>query len=268
MSAEQRSTAPLTRVPRVAIFGAVLAIGLLLAPIAGLLLRTPWDRLGALLTNEASLTALRLSLVVSISALAIVVVLGFPLAWFLAYTDFPGQRIVRAFILLPMVLPPVVGGTALLFALGRRGFIGQLLDRWFGIELLGTTSAAIIAAAFVALPFFVSTVESALRETSANLDEAAATLGASPGYIMRRITLPQITSSLLAGVALSWARALGEFGATVTFAGNRSGQTRTLPLEIFLALEADPDAALALSLILMLVSLAILTVTRDRWMPR
>lgn len=268
MSTERRMRQRLDRVPRSAAVVALLAVVLLMAPITGLLLRAPWSRLGDLLTNEASLTALRLSLVVSLAALVIVVILGFPLAWFLAYTEFTGQRIVRAFILLPMVLPPVVGGTALLFALGRRGFIGQLLDRWFGIELLGTTSAAIIAAAFVALPFFVSTVESALRETSADLDEAAATLGASPGYTMRRITVPQIRSSLFAGIALSWARALGEFGATVTFAGNRSGQTRTLPLEIFLALESDPDAALALSLILMVVSLAILTVTRDRWMPR
>lgn len=200
--------------------------------------------------------------------MVVVTLLGFPLAWLLSRSTIRGHRIIRALVLLPMVLPPVVGGTALLFALGRRGFIGGVLDRWFGITLLGTTTAAVLAASFVALPFFVTTVEAALREADTDLEEAAATLGASPAFIMRRITIPQVKQSLLAGLALAWARALGEFGATITFAGNRSGSTRTLPLEIFLALESDPDAAIALSLVLVAVSLGVLLVSRNRWLPR
>lgn len=256
------------RPPRAITIGAIVGLALLVLPLAGLLERAPWNRMWSLLTSPSALTALRLSLVVSLTAMALVAVLGFPLAWLLARSNLRGQRIIRALVLLPMVLPPVVGGTALLFALGRRGLIGGALDRWFGVTLLGTTTAAVLAAAFVALPFFVTTVEAALRESAPDLEEAAATLGASPGFIMRRITLPQVKESLVAGLALAWARALGEFGATITFAGNRAGSTRTLPLEIFLALESDPDAAIALSLVLIAVSLGVLLLSRNRWLPR
>ncbi len=262
------SNAPITSPPRIVTIGAIIALALLLLPLVGLLERAPWGRMWTLLTSPSALTALRLSLIVSGAALVLVTLFGFPLAWLLARGDIRGQRLVRALVLLPMVLPPVVGGTALLFALGRRGFVGAALDRWFGITLLGTTAAAVLAATFVALPFFVTTVEAALREADADIEEAASTLGASPAFIMRHITLPQVKGSMVAGLALAWARALGEFGATITFAGNRAGTTRTLPLEIFLALESDPDAAIALSLVLIAVSLGVLLITRNRWLPR
>ncbi len=258
----------MTRTPKLVAAVAALGLLLLVLPLLGLVGRAPWGRLGELLTSTSALTALRLSLIVSSIATLVVVALGFPLAWVLARMDFRGKPVARALVLLPMVLPPVVGGTALLFALGRRGLIGSLLDDWFGVTLLGTTSAAVIAASFVALPFFVVTVEAALRDADLGLEEAASTLGASPSFVMRKVTLPQIKESVVAGVALSWARALGEFGATITFAGNRSGRTRTLPLEIFLALESDPDAAIALSLVLVALSLGVLLVTRKRWLPQ
>jgi molybdate transport system permease protein len=166
-----------------------------------------------------------------------------------------------------MVLPPVVGGTALLFALGRRGLVGQWLDRWFDITLPFTMAGAVVAATFVALPFYVMTVEGALRTMGDDLEQMAGTLGAPPLTVLRRITLPRLLPAMGAGLALAWARALGEFGATITFAGNLPGRTRTLPLATFQALESDPEAALALSLVLLAVSLVVLLPTRDRWLP-
>lgn len=258
----------MSRVPRAVGVVAALALALLALPLLGLLERTPWHRFGELITSDSALEALRLSAIVSSLATIVVVLLGFPIAWLLARSSFRGRDLARTLVLLPMVLPPVVGGTALLFVLGRRGFVGELLDRWFGVVLLGSTAGAVIAASFVALPFFVVTVESALREADQELEEAAATLGASPAFIMGRVTLPQIRSSIAAGLALAWARALGEFGATITFAGNRPGRTRTLPLEIFIALESDPDAAIALSLVLVAVSLVVLVSLRGKWLRR
>jgi molybdate transport system permease protein len=200
-------------------------------------------------------------------AAAIVVVLGTPLAWMLTRVDIPMRRLVRALVILPMVLPPVVGGTALLFALGRRGLVGQWLDRWFDITLPFTMAGAVVAATFVALPFYVMTVEGALRTMGDDLEQMAGTLGAPPLTVLRRITLPRLLPAMGAGLALAWARALGEFGATITFAGNLPGRTRTLPLATFQALESDPEAALALSLVLLAVSLVVLLPTRDRWLP-
>ena len=213
------------------------------------------------------LDALRVSFTVSAMAAAIVVVLGTPLAWMLVRVDIPMRRLVRALVVLPMVLPPVVGGTALLFALGRRGLVGQLLDRWFDITLPFTMAGAVVAATFVALPFYVMTVEGALRTMGDDLEQMAGTLGAPPLTVLRRITLPRLLPAMGAGLALAWARALGEFGATITFAGNLPGRTRTLPLATFQALESDPEAALALSLVLLAVSLVVLLPTRDRWLP-
>jgi molybdate transport system permease protein len=197
-------------------------------------------------------------------------VLGTPLAWALGRTDLPGRRIVRALVVLPMVLPPVVGGTALLFALGRRGLVGQWLDRWFGLTLPFTLSGAIVAATFVALPFYVIAVEGALRTARRELDDLegiASTLGAPPFTVLRRITLPRLLPAMGAGLALAWARALGEFGATITFAGNLPGRTQTLPLATFLALQSEPERALALSLVMLVVALAVLLPMRDRWLP-
>ena len=256
-----------TQAPRSVLVVAVLGIAFLALPVVGLLQRAPWSSLDDLLGRRAVLDALRVSLTVSAVAAAIVVVLGTPLAWMLVRVDIPMRRLVRALVVLPMVLPPVVGGTALLFALGRRGLVGQLLDRWFDITLPFTMAGAVVAATFVALPFYVMTVEGALRTMGDDLEQMAGTLGAPPLTVLRRITLPRLLPAMGAGLALAWARALGEFGATITFAGNLPGRTRTLPLATFQALESDPEAALALSLVLLAVSLVVLLPTRDRWLP-
>ena len=256
-----------TRAPRSVLVVAVLGIAFLALPVVGLLQRAPWSSLDDLLGRRSVLDALRVSLTVSAMAAAIVVVLGTPLAWMLARVDIPLRRLVRALVILPMVLPPVVGGTALLFALGRRGLVGQWLDRWFDITLPFTMAGAVVAATFVALPFYVMTVEGALRTMGDDLEQMAGTLGAPPLTVSRRITLPRRLPARGAGLALAWARALGEFGATITFAGNLPGSTRTLPLATFQALESDPEAALALSLVLLAVSLVVLLPTRDRWLP-
>ena len=247
-----------------------LAVVLLVLPILGLLQRMPWSSLPDLLADDVTLDALRVSLVVSLIAAMFALVLGTPLAWALGRTDLPGRRIVRALVVLPMVLPPVVGGTALLFALGRRGLVGQWLDRWFGLTLPFTLSGAIVAATFVALPFYVIAVEGALRTARRELDDLegiASTLGAPPFTVLRRITLPRLLPAMGAGLALAWARALGEFGATITFAGNLPGRTQTLPLATFLALQSEPERALALSLVMLVVALAVLLPMRDRWLP-
>ena len=244
------------------------ALGLLALPLVGLLQRAPWSALPRLLSDSSVLEALRVSLVVSLAAAAVCVVLGLPLAFVLVRRRLRFPRVVRAVVMLPMVLPPVVAGTALLFALGRRGLVGQWLDSWFGVSLPFTTAGAVVAAAFVALPFFVITVEAALRQAGDDLDEAGATLGAGPWATLVHVTLPTIRPALAAGTALAWARAVGEFGATLTFAGNFPGRTRTLPLETYLALEREPEAAVAISLVLMAVALTVLVTLRDRWIPR
>ena len=191
--------------------------------------------------------------------------LGVPLAWVLARVNFPGRHIVRAIVTLPMVLPPVVGGAALLFALGRRGVIGEPINDATGFLLPFSVWGVVVANVFVAMPFLVVTVEGALRNLDGRHEAAAATLGASRLTVFRRITLPMISPSLRAGLVLAWARALGEFGATVTFAGNLQGRTQTLPLAVFVALEQDRDTAVAISLVLVAVSLAVLLLLRDRW---
>ena len=253
--------------PRSVVAVAAAAVLLLALPVLALVQRAPWSGLSSLLTRREVVDALGVSLVVSLLAAGIVLVLGTPLAWVLARVDLPLRRLVRALVLLPMVLPPVVGGTALLFALGRRGLFGQWLDRWFDLTLPFTTAGAVVAATFVALPFYVVTVEGALRTSGEDLEQVASTLGAGPVAVLRRITLPRLLPAIGAGLALAWARALGEFGATITFAGNLPGRTRTLPLATFQALESDPEAAIALSLVLLAVSLAVLIPTRDRWLP-
>ncbi len=248
-----------------------VAIGVLGLPLVGLLQRTPWSSLGATLGEAATLEALRVSAAVSLAAAAVSVMLGLPLAWVLARLPFRGRALVRAVVLLPMVLPPVVGGIALFFALGRRGLIGRALQNGFGVDtLIGTTAGAVIAAAFVAMPFFVITAEAGLRQLDPRLESAAATLGAGRWTVLRRITLPLLAPSLAAGATLSWARALGEFGATITFAGNHPGRTRTLPLAIAQANEAgQPEAAIAMSVLLIAVSLVVLVGLRHRWLaPR
>ncbi len=245
--------------------GLALAV-LIVVPVVALVARAPWSTAGEILGEPANRTALWLSLQVSLWALALSVVLGFPIAWLLARVSFPGRRVVRALVTLPMVVPPVVGGVALLMAFGRRGLIGQWLDRWFDIQLAYTTTAAVMAATFVSMPFFVITVEAALRGADRRYEDAARTLGASPAVVLRRVTLPSIGGALGAGSALAWARALGEFGATITFAGSFPGQTQTMPLAINRALDTNVEAAILLSLVLLAVSVAVLASLRDRWL--
>ena len=255
---------PPTNPPRLLLIAGATALLLLVVPLIGLLQRMPWSALRDILSSDAVADALRTSLVVSITATALAVLLGLPLAWVLARVPLRGRRVVRAIVILPMVLPPVVGGTALLFALGRNGLVGQWLDQWFGIQLPFSTSGAVIAALFVSMPFFIVTVEAALHQAGVLHEEAAATLGASPSRIFWRVTLPAIRPAIAAGAALTWARALGEFGATIAFAGNSPGRTQTLPLATFVALESEPEAALALSLVLLVVSFVVLVSLRDR----
>ena len=234
-------------------------------PLVGLAQRAPWSDLGSLLVRPAVADALRLSMLTAAAATVSSLVLGVPLAWVLARVEFPGRSVVRALVTLPMVLPPVVGGVALLFALGRRGLVGQWLDAQLGVLLPFSTSGVVVAQTFVAMPFLVITVEAALRGADRRYEEAAATLGATPWLVFRRITLPLVAPGIAAGALLCWARALGEFGATITFAGNLQGRTQTLPLAVFVALESDRDAAVALSLVLVVVSLVVLVALRHRW---
>ncbi|GAB3686096.1 ABC transporter permease [Angustibacter aerolatus] len=246
---------------------ALVAVLFLLLPLVGLLVRAPWRGLPRLLADESVAQALRLSLVCASSATGLSVVLGVPLAWVLARSRVPGTSLLRALVTLPLVLPPVVGGVALLLAFGRAGVVGRLLDDWTGVTLPFTTAGVVVAETFVAMPFLVVTVEGAFRAADRGFEEAAATLGASRLTVFRRVTLPLVAPSLVAGAVLSWARALGEFGATITFAGSFPGRTQTTPLAVYLALETDPSAAIALSLVLLVVSVAVLALLRDRWLP-
>ena len=249
---------------------AALAAGglaLVVLPLIGLLQRAPWSSLAADLSAHEAFAALRLSLETSLGALAVSVALGVPLAWVLARHRFAGRSLVRALVTLPMVLPPVVGGIALLYAFGRRGFAGGLLYDLTGWRFVFNTSGAIMAEAFVAMPFLIVTAEAAFRSMDRRAEEAAATLGASPSYRFRRVTLPAVAPALVAGAALTWARALGEFGATITFAGNFAGTTQTAPLLVYLDIESGHEGTgLAVSLVLLAVSLAVLVGLRDRWL--
>lgn len=254
------------RLPWPATMLAALGIALLGLPFLGLVWRAPWGSLFDVLGRESVRQALWLSLRTSLAATAVAIVLGLPLAWLLATIDFPGRSLVRALCTLSMVLPPVVGGVALFSAFGRRGLIGQWLDRWLDVRLPFTTWGVILAQSFVAMPFLVITVEAALRQLDERYEQAARTLGASRAYAFRRVTLPAIRPALIAGAVLAWARALGEFGATITFAGNLPGRTQTMPLVTYLALDVDPPEALIMSLILVAVSFAVLVGLRDRWL--
>ena len=202
---------------------AAVAVAFLTLPLVALLVRAPWGSLPGDLTAPGVLAALRLSLICSVGALGLSLLFGVPLAWLLARVPFRGRNLVRALVLLPMVLPPVVGGVALLLAFGRNGIAGQWLDSLFGVTLPFTTLGAMLAETFVAMPFLVITVEAGIRAMDRRYEDAAATLGAGRWRTFRLVTLPLIAPALAAGGALCWARALGEFGATITFAGNLPG---------------------------------------------
>ena len=245
---------------------ALVTIAFLAIPIAGLLVKASWSTLWADLSTTEARDALKLSLICSLWATALSIVFGIPLAWVLARTRVPGRNLVRALVILPMVLPPVVGGVALLLAFGRRGLVGADLYDWFGIQLTFSTAGAVLAETFVSMPFLVITVEAALRGMDRRYEEAAATLGAGRWTVFRRVTLPIIAPSVVAGAALTWARALGEFGATITFAGSIQGRTETLPLAVYLELEGRPEVAVALSLALLAISVVVLVSLRGRWL--
>ncbi|MEU8233566.1 ABC transporter permease [Actinoplanes sp. NPDC048967] len=255
-----------SRAPLALAIPAIIGLAFLVLPLAGLLIRAPWTTLPQRLTEPGVLAALRLSLLTATLATVVCLLLGVPLAWLLARARFPGRRLVRALVTVPLVLPPVVGGVALLLVFGRRGLVGGWLDATFGFSLPFTTAGVVVAEAFVAMPFLVISVEGALRGADPRFEEAAATLGASRWTAFRRVTLPLIGPGVAAGAVLCWARALGEFGATITFAGNFPGRTQTMPLAVYLALEQDLDAAIVLSLVLLVVSVVILAGLRDRWL--
>ncbi|MEU2941131.1 ABC transporter permease [Nocardiopsis alba] len=254
------------RVPWVLVLPALIGLLFLLLPLVGLLVRAPWATMGRRIVDPDVLTALWLSLSTSTAATLVSLVLGVPLAWSLARTEFPGRRLVRALVTVPLVIPPVVGGVALLLVLGRNGIVGQYLYSWFGLTLPFTPAAVVVAQVFVAMPFLVIGVEGALRGADRRYEEAAATLGAGRVTVFTRVTLPMILPGIGAGAVLCWARALGEFGATITFAGNFPGTTQTMPLAVYMAMQRDPEAAIVLSLVLLLVSLAVLATLRERWM--
>lgn len=265
MNTQKGSPRRVTKSPRLLIILAALGIAFFVVPMVGLAVQTPWSNLVDLLSSEVVADALWLSLLSSVGATVISLVLGFPLAWILARVEFRGKALVRGLVLLPLVLPPVVGGAALLFAWGRRGVVGEPLHELTGLVLPFSTWGVVIAATFVAMPFLVITVEGALHNLDARYEGAAASLGAGRWTVLRRVTLPMIAPSLIAGLVLTWARALGEFGATVTFAGNLQGRTQTLPLAVFVALESDRDTAVAVSLLMVAISLSVLVLLRERW---
>jgi molybdate transport system permease protein len=239
------------------------AVGALfvLLPLGAIISRVEWTDFLGLVTSESSRAALSLSLRTSALSTLLCVVLGVPMALVLARTSFPGQRLLRSLVLLPLVLPPVVGGIALLYTFGRRGLLGGTLEV-LGIQVAFSTAAVVLAQTFVALPFLVVSLEGALRTSGQRYEAVAATLGARPTTVFRRVTLPLVLPGLGAGAVLSFARALGEFGATITFAGSLQGVTRTLPLEIYLQREVDPDAAVALSLVLVVVAVLVIGLAR------
>ncbi|MFD8292428.1 ABC transporter permease [Streptomyces lavendulae] len=244
---------------------ALLAVAFLLLPLIGILSRTQWGELGTHLTSPGVVEALRLSLVVSLWALGLSLLLGVPLAWLLARVPFKGKALVRSLVLLPMVLPPTVGGVALLLGFGRRGLLGPWLEGTFGITLPFHTSGAVVAATFVAMPFLVISLEGALGGLKQSYEETAASLGAAPVRVFFTVTLPMVAPGLVAGAALTWARALGEFGATITFAGNLPGTTQTLPLQVYLLLQDKPEAATSVSLLLLAIAMGVLIALRGRW---
>lgn len=244
---------------------ALPALAIVAVPVIAVAWRTPWSQFWSSITGDATRTALWVSLRTSLTTTALALVFGTPLAWLLANSQFRGRSVIRALCVLPMVLPPVVGGVALLYAFGRRGVIGGALDEWFGIRLAFTETAAVMAQFFVAAPFFVVVMEAAFDQVDRRVIGTARTFGAGPWRTFLTVTLPLVGPSLVAGLVLTWARALGEFGATITFAGNTPGRTQTVPLAVFSALESGDDSALALSMLMVIISVAVLVALRGRW---
>ena len=252
--------------PLILFIPGLIAIAFLVIPLLGLLVEAPWGSFGAILTSQVALEALRISLVTSVAATAIAILIGTPLAWLLAREILPGTRVLRALVIVPLLLPPVVSGVILLTAFGRRGLVGQWLYSGLGIQLPFSTAGVVIAATFVAMPFLIITMEGAFRSLDGRFEDAASPLGASQWTTFRRITLPLVGPSLVAGAVLCWARALGEFGATITFAGNFPGVTQSMPLAVYQALETDRSTAIALSLVMLTVCIVVLVALRGRYL--
>lgn len=242
---------------------AAVGAALVVVPLVAILLRIDWPHFIPLVTSESSRAALLLSLKTATASTAVCVLLGVPMAVVLARGDFPGLSLLRALVLLPLVLPPVVGGIALLYTFGRQGLLGQHLEA-FGIRIAFTTAAVVLAQSFVSLPFLVVSLEGALRSAGDQYESIAAILGGRPTTVLRTVTLPLVLPGLMSGAVLAFARSLGEFGATLTFAGSLQGVTRTLPLEVYLQRETDPDAAIALSLLLIVVAAGIVIASASR----
>ena len=253
----------MSSLPRWVLVPAVLGGLVILLPLTAMAARVQWTDFVPLITSDASLAALRLSLQTSTVSAALCVLLGAPMALVLARCEFRGLSLLRSLVLLPLVLPPVVGGIALLYTFGRQGLLGRQLEV-LGLPIAFSTTAVILAQTFVALPFLVISLEGALRTAGTRYEQAAASLGARPSRVLLRVTLPLVSPALLSGTVLCFARALGEFGATITFAGSLQGTTRTLPLEIYLQRESDPEAAVALSFLLILVAVLVIAVARRR----
>jgi molybdate transport system permease protein len=241
---------------------ALLGAAFVLLPLVAVLDRVDWAHFGALITSESAVQALLLSLRTAAMSTGLCVLLGVPMATVLARTDFRGQSVMRSLVLLPLVMPPVVSGLALLYTFGRRGLLGHTLDV-LGIQVTFTTTAVVMAQTFVALPFLVISLEGALRTAGQRYDVVAATLGARPTTVFRRVTLPLVLPGLLSGTVLAFARCLGEFGATITFAGSLPGTTATMPIEIYLQRVTDPDAAIALALVLIVVAVLVIGLARQ-----
>src|SRR5436853_1659508 len=252
------------RLPPLFIVLGAIGAAFVALPVLGLARRAPWGRIVEILTGPGAGTALQLSLEVSLLATLCSVVFGVPLAWILARGTFRGRATLRALVILPLVLPPVVAGVGLLEALGRSGVVGSWLERIAGIQLTFHTAGAVVAATFVSIPLVVLSAEAGFRSLDPRFEHAAAVLGAKPGYTLRRVILPMVGPQLVAGAVLAWARALGEFGATITFAGNLEGRTQTVPLAVFQELQTDREGAIALSLVLVAVSVCVLVALRDR----
>jgi molybdate transport system permease protein len=260
--------ARLGRAPLLLLVPAAVAALLLVVPLVTLVADTPWGDLASQLTSAAVRDALRLTVLASLLTVLFCLLLGTPLAWMLARLDFPGRSLLRAAVLVPLVLPPVVAGVALVTALGRNGLVGRPLDAAFGITIPYTTTAVVIAHTFVSMPFYVLSVEGALRSSGEEYDAVAATLGADRWTTFRRVTLPLAMPGVVAGAALAWARSLGEFGATITFAGNYPGTTQTMPSLIYTELQSDPMVARTVSMVLLVVSVVVLALLRNRWLTR
>ena len=257
----RRTVTPSRPLPvRLALTGlTVSAIAFLVLPMLGLVSRSPWGRALELLGGPAGRSALLTSAIVSSSAVALSLLFGAPLAWLLARRHFPGRNVLRAIVTLPLVLPPVVAGVGMLAAFGHRGLLGTTLT-WLGIQLPFTTAGAILAATFVSAPLLISSLEAGLAQLEKRYEEVAATLGARRVFTLVRVTLPALRPALIAGIATCWARALGEFGATIAFAGNLRGVTQTIPLAIYELLQVNPEEAFLLGCLLLIVALALFAV--------